>query len=135
MIAFNDNSEPNKPNDEGGGGALFERPDNIRSDARLAARMISLGVLPIEKAEGLLRKGFRLAWQSAQSGKAREYAACMKIAIEAAKLAQNERHKVLDKSVPDLHEISSRVSIYLPANGRERAITTNGNGHNGNGKH
>ena len=81
--------------DLGGGGELFARKDNLRSDSRLAAKMISLGCVPVEKAEELLRKGLELAGACADAGRAREYAACMKIAIEAVKLEQKERE--LDK--------------------------------------
>lgn len=102
MIAFAKEPEDDQQ-PKGGGGALFTRSDNLRSDARLAARMISLGVIPLDEAEELLKAGFQLAKSSALSDDPRGYAACMKVAIEVAKLAQAEQHKVIDKILPDLH--------------------------------
>lgn len=146
MIAFA--KEP-ESNDEppGGGGNLFTRSDNLRSDARLAARMISLGVIPLDEAEELLKAGFRLAMTSAQSDDPRGYAACMKIAIEVAKLAQTEQHKVLDKVLPDLHaQVEARATVpellvnpeYLEwLRERERSSDPRlicQNGHQGDGK-
>lgn len=98
------------PSPEGGGGALFTRPDNLRSDARLAARMISLGVVPEEQAEALLKAGFALAAKMAQREDARSFASLMKIPIELARLEQAERHKMLDKVMPDKHEHSHAVT-------------------------
>ncbi len=85
----------------GGGGALFARADNLRSDARMAAQMISLGVIELEEAKELLKLGFGLAKAAALNGNERGFAACMKIGIEVAKLEQSERHKLLDKLAPD----------------------------------
>lgn len=69
----------------------------------MAARLISLGVIELEEAKELLRMGFTLAKQAATNGREREFAACMKIALEVAKLEQAERHKILDKAMPDKH--------------------------------
>lgn len=102
------NPEPSKP--EGGGGELFARADNLRSDAKLASRMISLGVVTEGQIDRLFRKGMRLAGKRADAGDARGYAACMSIPIAAARLAQNERHKLLDKLVPDQHEHLHSIS-------------------------
>jgi len=143
------NGKPQElPEPTGGGGALFTRTDNIRSDAKLAAQMISLGVISLEQAENLLRAGFTLATRSAVNNDARGYSACMKIALEVAKLSQNERHKVLDKQVPDLMHVEtstqsvSRQAIlsdpeYLEFREQQRlrsAVNGQANGHkNGNG--
>lgn len=102
---------PINPSDEetqGGGGALFARDDNLRSDARMAARMITLGVIGLDQAQKLLRQGLVLASKSAKRGDARGYSACMKIAIELAKLEQTERLKMLDKLAPDQLEVVHR---------------------------
>lgn len=146
MVDFNGNGNGQKPT--GGGGALFQRADNLRSDARLAARMISLGVISEDEAEELLKAGFALAKSSAKGDDARGYSACMKIALEVAKLAQAERHKFIDKQIPDLHshEHSTGASIgemlehpeYVEWL-RERERNSNPspvctNGHQGNGK-
>lgn len=80
------NKDKDLPKVEGGGGALFARQDNHRSDARLAARIISLGVVPEEKAAKILGMAFDLASDAAKKNKAREYAAAMSIPIAAAKL-------------------------------------------------
>ncbi|MCC7254289.1 hypothetical protein, partial [Hyphomicrobium sp.] len=114
MIAIAQNGVP-EPEDEGGGGALFTRSDNLRADARLAANMISLGVVSEQQASALLRRGFALASRSARNGDARGYAACMKIAIECAKLEQAERHKAIDKRLPDLHAVGGVVEHRVTA--------------------
>jgi hypothetical protein len=144
MVDFNLNGA-GKPS--GGGGALFAREDNLRSDARLAARMIANGVVTLDRAEELLRDGMNLAGDCAQAKDPRGYSACMKIAIEVAKLAQAERHKFLDKTIPDQHQHSmtgASVSELLTEpeyieflRGRESyslpsPVCTNG--HQGNGK-
>jgi hypothetical protein len=102
------NDEPEKS--QGGGGVLFTRGDNLRADARMAAQMIALGVISLERAQQLLKQGFILASKSAKKGDARGYAACMKIAIEVAKMEQAERHKLLDKRVPDLHQHGGTIT-------------------------
>lgn len=112
------------PEPVGGGGALFTREDNLRSDARLAARMISLGVVSVERAEQLLRDGFRLARISAKKQDARSWAACMKIPLELAKLEQ----AVLGKIASNGPVTNQQINIYLPSNERDAIQHTNGNG-------
>ena len=53
--------------------------------------------------------------RSARNGDARGYAACMKIAIECAKLEQAERHKAIDKRLPDLHAVGGVVEHRVTA--------------------
>lgn len=65
---------------------LLTIPGQVRSDARLAARMISLGVVSTEQTESLLRIAFRLAAEAGTEHDTRKYAACMKVILAAAKL-------------------------------------------------
>ena len=74
----------------GGEGGLLESRRK-RGDARLIARMLSLGVVSPSRVRDLLRKGFDLAESCAGDGDARGYSACMKIVLTAAKLGQDER--------------------------------------------
>lgn len=82
----------------GNGGVVFGEKQqqagglrHLRSDARMAAKLISLGVISLEQSESLLRAGFTLAAGCAKDNNARGYAACMKVVLEAARLEQNER--------------------------------------------
>ncbi len=99
----------------GGGGVLFSRPDNLRSDARLAARIISLGVVDEAQAAELLKQGMTLAKLKADEGDARGYSACMKIAIEAAKLEQKERQPSTGGVTVNVQNNGGNVAINDPA--------------------
>jgi hypothetical protein len=86
-------SEPveNTPVPAGVGGGLYERAANIRSDARLAARLISLNVVPVDTTERVLAASFDLAAKAADGNKPRKYARVMGVPIAVARLAQSER--------------------------------------------
>ena len=71
---------------QGGGGVLLARPDNYRSDLRLAARMIGLGVVDVETAKSLLVQSFDLA---AAANSSRVYAAAMLVPVAMARLELN----------------------------------------------
>lgn len=62
----------------GGPGSVFTDPKTIRSDARLAARYIGLGVIDDAESVSLLRKGYELA---KTTKKPREFVALMKLPI------------------------------------------------------
>jgi hypothetical protein len=106
-----ENSDPFAENG-GHGGTLFGRPRNRRGDARRVAQMISLGVISQEHAESLLAGGFGLAAQMLKEGKAREYAACMKIAVSAVQLEM--RQAELDKDAP---QTPAQVNVQVNVNG------------------
>lgn len=54
-------------------------------------RLLQLGVIDQEKIEDLIQKAATLAANAADNNKVREYHACMKILLAAAKLEQDER--------------------------------------------
>lgn len=66
-----------------------------------AAKLISLGVVDEEAAAALLRHGFVLAARAANEGDSKEYRASVATMLSIARLVQDERHKLLDKVVPD----------------------------------
>lgn len=70
----------------GGQGEILCDPHHVRSDARLAARILSLGVVSEEDVAKLLVRGVKLAGRMAAKDKAREFAAVMGVYIAAAKL-------------------------------------------------
>lgn len=85
--------EPAPEESQGGMGGLFADTQqqaggvrHLRSDARLAKRILSLGVVPEEKIASLLRKGAKLASRCAGKGDARGYGAVMGVFVAAAKL-------------------------------------------------
>src|SRR5574343_474731 len=82
-------SPPEPP--RGATGDVFTNPRHTRSDGRLAARMISLGVVPEETAQALLEAGLSLA--------ARIYAACMLVAIEVAKLEKDPATQQVNQQI------------------------------------
>jgi len=139
----------------GGTGLLFsdERRNargqrGVRSDARLAVRMLSLGVVSEEQTETLLRSAFRLAAQAARSDDTRDYAAAMKVilaasrleieAIKAAALSEQSDHP--DEQLPIeriLAECYDAIAVHRPpppanghvnghVNGAGRAPENNG---------
>lgn len=81
----------------GNGGVVYGREQqvaggirNLRSDARLVARLLSMGCIPVERAEQLLRAGAKLAARCAKAGDPRGYAACMGTLLKAVSLEQSE---------------------------------------------
>ncbi len=70
----------------GGQGELLCDPHHRRADARMAARLLSLGVMSDEQAAALLRGAAKLAANAATNGRSRDYAAAMKVLLAAAKL-------------------------------------------------
>lgn len=70
----------------GASGALFSREYNFRSDSRMAARIISLGVVSEEVATECLRAGFMLAAHAATNRDIRGYSAAMSIVLKASEL-------------------------------------------------
>lgn len=91
---------------EGDGGLI--RPNHVRSDSRLVARMISLGVVSEEVAKEVLASGFGLAARAIQAGKGRDYAAVMRIMLEAAKLERDH------KATPQVN-VQANVQVNLSA--------------------
>ncbi len=110
------NGQPETP--EGGGpggvvGLLGGQAGGVRGDAKMVARLLSLGVVSTEQAEEIVRQGFVLLAKSAQEGSSRKFTSLMNMVISAARLAQNERHKIMDKIVPDQHEINSQQGAMI----------------------
>ena len=87
---------------------------HLRSDARLAARLLSLGVIPEEQAAALLKKGFGLA---ASSSTPRDYAAAMQVPLSVARL-ELEKEKLERGEVRETGDTFREVHIYVPSNGR-----------------
>lgn len=132
----------------GGGGELFARQDNWRSDSRMAARMLSLGVISEDRAKMLLVAGFELAEKAAVKENARAYKAAMSVPLTALRIEQME----LARLTPQQHEHSGTITLderrkqvtgilailrdRAGAIEAERIAGPNGNGHssNGNGK-
>jgi hypothetical protein len=79
------------PEPEGAWGeTIFNRRSRWRGDARLAARILSLGVVPEETVKKLLRLSFSMAAECAEAKDVRGYSACMAIPLAVAKLEQTE---------------------------------------------
>lgn len=76
------------PENTGGAGGMCTDFKSLRSDSRLAIRMLSLGVVPEALAAELIRKGFDLAKQSKQP---RNYKAAMSVPLAMVALEQKER--------------------------------------------
>jgi len=111
-------NEPERlPSAGGQGDVVLSDPGHLRGDARLAARLISLGVVTEERAAALLRRAFALAEGSADSGNVRDFAACMRIPIEAAKLEQREFERI----TPQQH-LHGHFAMNLTSEERERHI-------------
>ena len=72
-------------------------PHHRRSDARMAAKMISLGVVSEERAANLLKAGIEFAEKAVSESDDRRYIAAMQIPLSIARL-EIEREK-LDRNV------------------------------------
>ena len=92
-------------------------PHHRRSDARMVARMISLGVVDEERAASLLRAGIEFAEKAVTDNDERRYTAAMKIPLAVARL-ELEREKMDRNVVGPVDNNYSQVNIYLPDNGR-----------------
>lgn len=144
--------EPEPPEPEGGMGGLFTDTQQVaggvrhlRSDARLAARILSLGVVEEGQIAMLLRAGVGLAASCAKAGNARGYSAIMSVFIAAAKvelqtvehvqpapvLHQHEHSHVLVP--PEQRAIAIEARLLAEAKARGLIIdgTVNGNGGGG----
>jgi len=106
--------------------------DGIRDVRHLAKVLeqerIDLGDLPkdiIEQIEKFISSG---------KVSLRGLTSALRVIGQLKKLNVDIAMKLLDKEVPDQHDINHKVSIYLPSNGRENAEQLT-NGRNGNGRH
>ena len=97
----------------GQGGGLLCDPGRVRGDARMIARMVSLGVVSPKRARDLLRKAYDLAERCADAGEAREFAALLKVILGAAKLGQDERKQVQQAGTTNI-QINGDVRISNP---------------------
>ena len=82
------NGLPPTPENTGGAGGMCTDFRSLRSDSRLAARMLSLGVVSEETAAKLIRRGFAMA---AKSRVPRNYKAAMSVPLAMVALEQKER--------------------------------------------
>lgn len=80
--------------------SILGDPHHNRADARMAARLISLGVVSEEKARAVLGGAFTLAAQAIKDKKARDYSAAMAVPIAAAKLEMERERLDMDASNP-----------------------------------
>ena len=114
-----DHEKPEELPDDTGGmggdrGELMGSDRHRRSDARMAARLISLGVIPEEQAKSLLIKGFGLAAASTTS---RDYASAMQIPLSVARL-ELEQLKIERDEIKETGNTYQQVNVYVPDNGR-----------------
>ena len=86
MALYGDNPGPPDEavaDDDGVTGSLLASRRFLKSDARMAARLISLGVIEEDQCKAILRKCFTMA---AKTEKPREYSSLMATATAAARL-------------------------------------------------
>lgn len=81
---------------------LLDDPHHLRADARLAARMCSLGVVSEDVAASLLKKLFLVAHKAADEGDKRALASLVTALGRIAKLEQTER-KLSRGNDPNVH--------------------------------
>lgn len=74
------------PKPHGGQGDVVFDPHHVRPNARMAARILSLGVISEEQLAALLRGAAKLATNVVNQNRPRDYAAAMKVMLAAAKL-------------------------------------------------
>jgi hypothetical protein len=97
------------------GGEPFQKEKHIRGDARSVASLISLGCITVPQAEQLIRQGFQLLTEAAVAKNSRKYTAMMRLVLETARLAQAERHKLMDKEMPDQVEVTMQQGATIQA--------------------
>lgn len=103
-------------------------PHRLRGDARLAARLIAMGVVSEDQAATLLKQGHRLAVLAAQQNDTRAYRRCMQVVLACAGLEQRERLAQQGLGVGpgvgnvngDLHVHNNQRTIIVKLAGNER---------------
>ena len=83
---------------------MFKDPVYLKSDCRLVCRMLSLGVIPEEQMELLIKAGPRLAALAIETGKTRDWARVLQVLIAAARLEQDERRIQTGARGGDVHQ-------------------------------
>lgn len=97
MIAVNNQPEPPPGEPPRPAPTVLADPHHTRADARMAARLISLGVVPDSVAEEFLKRAFKLSFLAADKTDdeghpdpdIRGFAAVARIPIEVAKLERS----------------------------------------------
>jgi hypothetical protein len=126
-----DADDPTEPAETGGAGGICTDHRSVRSDARMVARLLSLGVVPVEVAEAVLKRGFVLAGNAKS---ARNYRAAMSVIQGAAKLGLDAVRKDAPSVAVQVNAPAAQVQVIrLPDNGRE-AVPADTPPRNGNGK-
>lgn len=111
-----DADEPTAPAETGGAGGICTDHRSVRSDARMVARIMSLGVVPVEVAEAVLKRGFVLAGNAKS---ARNYRAAMSVIQGAAKLGLDAVRKDAPSVAVQVNAPAQVRIVELPANGRD----------------
>ena len=93
----------------GGQGEVVFDPHHARAEARMAARILSLGVISEEQAAQLLRGAARLAANAVNQSRPRDYAAAMKVILAAAKLELE--HAGLERLVNQMQRQDSPLEM------------------------
>jgi mannose/fructose/N-acetylgalactosamine-specific phosphotransferase system component IIC len=92
--------------------SILGDPNHNRADARMAARIISLGVVPEEKVAAVLGQAFVLAARAAKDNKSREYAAAMSVPLATAKLVlEREKFEHEKGSPPAGNVYNTQINI------------------------
>lgn len=92
---LDDAGDPDDPDEETGvRGHLITSKRYLRSDARIAAELLSSGVVSKEVAEALMRSAYVLASKSSQEGNARNFVALMRLITLWPKLEIDHRAAV-----------------------------------------
>lgn len=105
------NGKPPDPETLGGQGAklnVMADDHHRRADARMAAKIISLGVVSVEVAEYCLRGAFTLAVNALKEGDCRNYVAAMQVPLAAARV-ESDRINPPQKSAVNVNVVSEIV--------------------------
>lgn len=86
---INDDNELITTEGQGGqGGGVFQDPKRIRGDSQTVCQLLSLGVIPEDQIETLVRGAVMHGAKAIREGKAREWASIMRVLIGCAALKQ-----------------------------------------------
>lgn len=90
-----------QPLGQGNGDLVYDRRSNSRSDSRMICRLLGMGVVDEDKVQVILEQAYLMAAYASSEGDVRSFSRALEVILGCARLEQAERHKLMDKAVPD----------------------------------
>lgn len=101
------------PSDQGNGAILLTDPRHQRADARMAARLFSLGIISEDQAKQIISAGFGMLAAAAAEGHKRNYCRLYKLILDTVEMerrAEPEQADVTLHAGPSLKRAFSKMT-------------------------